>query len=115
MGHGELQGRKEEKHPRSPRIAEQSSNNTWNNQPGKLGQDQGRWERRTKKTHLSYSMGSGLWLFVTDLFSAAEAGASTSMSGSLSEPGSSKGCFSSFTSPFSTFLQALVTASSALP
>lgn len=113
-GHGKLQGCKEQKHLHRSHIAEQTSNSIWNNQPGKLGQSQGRWERRTK-THLSYSMGSGLWLFVTDLLSAAEAGARTSTSSSLSEPGSSKGCFSSFTSPFSTFPHTLVTASSALP
>lgn len=115
LGHGKLQGCKEEKHLHSTHIAEQTSNNIWNNLPRKLGQDQGRWERRTKMTHWSYSVGSGLWLFVTDLFSAAEAGARTSTSNSLSEPGSSRGCFSSFTSPFSTFLHTLVTTSSALP
>lgn len=115
LGHGKLQGCKEEKHLHRSHVAEQTSNNIWNNQPGKLGQDQGRWERRTKKTHLSYSMGSALWLFVTDLFSVAEAGARTSTSRSPSEPGSSKGCFSSFTSPFSTFFHTSVTTSSALP
>lgn len=42
LGHGKLQDCKEKKHLHSTRIAEQTSNNIWNNQPGKLGQDQGR-------------------------------------------------------------------------
>lgn len=39
LSHGKLQGCKEEKHLHSTRIAEQTSNNIWNNQSGKLGQD----------------------------------------------------------------------------
>lgn len=66
-------------------------------------------------THLSYSVGSGLWLLVIDLFCGAESGARISTSSSLSEPASSKVWFSSLPSAFSPFLRTLVTASSALP